>query len=304
MDRDKYGEYYIKHVDGIVPPATGGISHENNKGGFKMKTHVYLTKAIQASIAAGKAILEVYHSDFSVTNKSDNSPLTLADQRSHEIIMKYLSEFDIPVLSEEGKDIDYKKRASWERVWIVDPLDGTKEFIKRNDEFTVNVALISRNKPRIGVIFLPVKNILYFGAKAVGSFKAEIKTDETEKTDLLERLIALSQKLPLPASDKKEFTIAGSRSHSTPELEAFVEKSRQEHGNAEFISAGSSLKFCLVAEGRADVYPRTGPTMEWDTAAGQAVAENAGAKVVDFQTGESLTYNKENLLNPWFIVKA
>ena len=277
--------------------------------------------SIKAALEAGQAILDVYHSaDFKVEKKDDKSPLTLADRRAHDVIMQHLSRFDIPILSEEGKDISHDERKSWERFWLVDPLDGTKEFIKKNGEFTVNIAMIANNRPVAGVVFVPDKDILYFAWQESGSYKVDIKQldeqlsaklvnnignidlPETESADLLSALIDRSAKLPINQSADRPYTIAGSRSHATPELEAFVEEKRKEYGDVEFISAGSSLKLCLVAEGQADIYPRTGPTMEWDTGAGQAIVECSGGKVLQYDTDQPLLYNKENLLNPWFVV--
>ncbi|UCD81608.1 MAG: 3'(2'),5'-bisphosphate nucleotidase CysQ, partial [Desulfobacterales bacterium] len=275
-----------------------------------MNHKIYLLTSIQAALKAGNAILEVYKSSkFKIEKKADKSPLTLADRRSHEVIVNWLKNFDIPILSEEGKDIPYEERIHWDRYWLIDPLDGTKEFIKRNGEFTVNIALIQDQKPKTGVVFVPDKGILYFALEDIGSFKVEsnkvINLLEEEKTDsispeaekILDQIVNRSVKLPRNDSAQRPFTIIGSRSHATPELASFVEEKRREYGEVEFISAGSSLKLCLVAEGRADIYPRTGPTMEWDTAAGQAIAEFAGAKVLKYDSQEPLAYNKENLLN-------
>jgi 3'(2'), 5'-bisphosphate nucleotidase len=288
-----------------------------------MNDKFYLLTALAAAIEAGRAMLEVYRSpDFKVEEKADKSPLTLADKCSHEIIVKRLGKLDVPILSEEGKDIPYKQRKRWETYWLIDPLDGTKEFIKKNGEFTVNIAIIRDRNPAAGVICVPDKNVLYWALKNQGSFKIDSGDSVNQlETDLIELLnnqavgpgnekiaevfdgiIAASAKLPVIDLPARPFTIIGSRSHASPELEAFVEEKRQEHGEVEFISAGSSLKLCLVAEGKADIYPRTGPTMEWDTAAGQAIAENAGCKVLQYDTIEPLIYNKENLLNPWFVV--
>ena len=276
-----------------------------------MNYETYIIKAIQASIEAGNAILDVYHSDFSVEYKTDSSPLTLADKRSHEVIVKHLSEFDIPILSEEGKNIPYEERKTWHRLWIVDPLDGTKEFVKRNGEFTVNVALVENHKAVLGVIFVPDKKALFFATSQLGAYKLEknLAPEEFESNqghtnpeDRLNEIIELSERLPANHSPLPLYTIVGSRSHQTPELQAYVEEKRRQFGKVEFIAAGSSQKFCVVAEGRADIYPRLGPTMEWDPAAGQAIAENAGAKVVGYDNQQPLTYNKEDLYNPWFIV--
>ena len=274
----------------------------------------YILKSIQAAIAAGNAINEIYRSeDFGVKYKTDTSPLTLADQRSHEIIMNSLGDYDIPILSEEGQNMPYTQRKSWERFWIVDPLDGTKEFIKRNGEFTVNIALIENNRPVLGTIFVPDRNTLYFAAQNVGAYKLENgpfnewlqshpDSQDTGGT-LLEHILGQATRLPVVDPARSSLTIVGSRSHKNAELEAYVEDKRRAFGDVEFISAGSSLKICLVAEGRADLYPRLGPTMEWDTAAGQAIAENAGADVYHYETQKPLIYNKEDLHNPWFIVQ-
>jgi 3'(2'), 5'-bisphosphate nucleotidase len=274
----------------------------------------YIIRSIQAAIAAGNAINEVYQSkDFGVEYKSDKSPLTLADQKSHEIIVNGLKGFDMPILSEEGKDTPYAQRKDWKRFWVVDPLDGTKEFIKRNGEFTVNIALVENSRPVLGTIFVPDRNTLYFAARDFGTYKLQdgpfgdlSGTRWYSKEDaqtVLGQIIGQSTRLPAKDQKRTSLTIVGSRSHKTAELEAYVEEKRKVHGEVEFISAGSSLKICLVAEGRADIYPRLGPTMEWDTAAGQAIAENAGAKVYRYNTLNPLKYNKEDLHNPWFIVQ-
>lgn len=276
--------------------------------------------SIHAAVKAGNAILQVYRSaDFKVEEKTDNSPLTLADRNAHDVIMQHLSNFGIPVLSEEGKHTPYNERKNWETFWLVDPLDGTKEFIKKNGEFTVNIAMISKKKPVAGVVLVPDKNILYFASSEIGSYRVDLSqiaellgaksgnmdwpTDlsDSKTAATVSELIGHSTRLPISQSPNQPYTIVGSRSHATPELEAFVEEKRRAYGEVEFISAGSSLKLCLVAEGRADIYPRTGPTMEWDTAAGQAVVECSGGKVYKYDTTEPLVYNKENLLNPWFV---
>ena len=281
----------------------------------------HLLTAIQAAIKAGDAILDVYRSaEFEVEEKADRSPLTLADKRAHETIVKRLANFDLPILSEEGKDIPFNERKEWHDYWLVDPLDGTKEFIKKNGEFTVNIALIRNQKPAAGVVGVPDRDTLYFAADEIGAYRTKVSqavellkrqsgnTDRVDKKSkievdrILRNLIAQSISLPINQSTNRPFTIVGSRSHATPELEAFVKEKRREFGEVEFISAGSSLKLCLVAEGRADIYPRTGPTMEWDTAAGQAIVEFAGGQVFKYNTEEPLDYNKENLLNSWFVV--
>ena len=264
---------------------------------------------ILAAKRAGEAILEVYDSDFAVEQKDDKSPLTLADKRSHEIIEKVLEQTitvnnsTVPILSEEGKEIPYDERIKWEYFWLVDPLDGTKEFIKRNGEFTVNIALIHKHKPVLGIIYIPVKDVFYIAAINFGAYKLENSSILTEDLSI-EELIDKSQKLPLNSNDKTTLTVIGSRSHTSEEFTEFVKQLNQKHENVEFISSGSSLKLCLVAEGKADVYPRFGPTMEWDTAAGQAIVEQAKCTVMEAETNEPLNYNKSNLLNPFFIVSG
>lgn len=270
----------------------------------------WLHSAIISAVAAGKAILEVYRSpDMGVEKKADDSPLTRADRQSHEIILAAINGFGIPILSEEGRDIPYAERRRWNRMWIVDPLDGTKEFIKKNGEFTVNIALAEDGVPTMGVIYVPVDDTLYFADAKLGAFKIDacrkvgIGTDASDNPQALDKLLGQATRLPLGKDKDRPFTVMGSRSHATPELEAYVETMRHKYGNVDFISAGSSLKICRVAEGRADVYPRLGPTMEWDTAAGQAIAVASGARVVRHDDGNALAYNKENLLNPWFVVE-
>ena len=267
----------------------------------------WLLTCVNGALAAGKAILDVYDAaDMEVEMKADNSPLTRADRRSHEIIMAAIGDLDIPVLSEEGREIPFSVRRQWPRMWIVDPLDGTKEFIKRNGEFTVNIALAENGVPTMGVIFVPVADSLYFADLDRGAFKigAVGSGEETlEQFDSLDMLLERAYRLPAPRDAGRPFTIMGSRSHATSEVEAYVETMRSKYGSVDFISAGSSLKICRVAEGLADVYPRLGPTMEWDTAAGQAIATASGARVVHHDDGRPLAYNKENLLNPWFIVE-
>jgi 3'(2'), 5'-bisphosphate nucleotidase len=262
-----------------------------------------------AAKRAGEAILDVYGSDFAVEQKDDKSPLTLADKRSHEIIMDVLEQTitvnncTVPVLSEEGRGIPFDERKEWECFWLVDPLDGTKEFVKRNGEFTVNIALIQKHKPVLGIIFIPVKDVFYFAAINFGTYKLENSENLVDNLSIKE-LLDKSQRLPLTNNNKSSLTVIGSRSHTSEEFSEFVKRLNEKYGNVEFISSGSSLKLCLVAEGRADVYPRFGPTMEWDTAAGQAIVEQAEGRVMDIQTREPLRYNKENLLNPFFIVSG
>lgn len=261
--------------------------------------------AIDAALKAGEKILSIYNdpaSDFGIERKADNSPLTIADRKAHEIIDHVLRKSTpYPVLSEEGKQMEYVCRKDWEMLWIVDPLDGTKEFIKRNGEFTVNIALIENGTPVMGVIYLPVKKELYFAEDSSGAYKLT-GIEALKEGDTLETLQAAAVRLP-HTQVKEAFVIVASRSHLTPETEAYIEEMKKQYDLVELISSGSSIKICLVAEGKADVYPRFAPTMEWDTAAGHAIARAAGAEI--YQAGKEmpLRYNKEDLLNPWFVVK-
>jgi len=236
---------------------------------------------------AGERIMEVYATDFEVEQKADKSPLTVADMAAHETIVTGLKELnnDCPILSEESAKIPYSTRASWDRYWLVDPLDGTREFVKRNGEFTVNIALIDDHKPILGVVYVPVTGVTYFAAMGSGAFKC---LPQQSPTPIHVR--------PLP---KNRLTIAGSRSHGSESLQKFIQALDVE---VEVISIGSSLKMCLVAEGKADVYPRFGPTSEWDTAAAQCVVEQAGGYLTDLHL-QPLRYNtKDSLLNPYFFV--
>tara|TARA_R110002049_G_scaffold37766_7_gene118260 strand:- start:2165 stop:2977 length:813 start_codon:yes stop_codon:yes gene_type:complete len=259
-----------------------------------------LFTAIKSAYKGGLEILEVYDSEFAVELKDDNSPLTEADKRAHLAIMDGLMETKIPVLSEEGKSIPFEERSAWANLWIVDPLDGTKEFVKRNGEFTVNIALINEGNPVIGVIYVPVTKVMYFGLTGLGSYKIE-NYDELHGAHTIEILLEAGKELPLD-QEERGYTVVGSRSHMSPETEAFINEAKEEYGDIEIISKGSSLKLCMVAEGVADAYPRFAPTMEWDTAAGQGIVNAMGGQVIDQTTKESMVYNRENLLNNWFLV--
>lgn len=264
-----------------------------------------LETAIRAALEAGKKISEIYHdpeADFEIERKADNSPLTVADRKSNEIIMAYLEKTPYPVISEENKHVDFAQREAWKIVWIVDPLDGTKEFIKRNGEFTVNIAFVSEGKPETGVIYIPVREELYFADKALGAYKVEhITALETGET--LESLQARAHRLPYAEDTSDDtFIIVASRSHLSAETGQYISQMEQKYPKVETVSRGSSLKLCLIAEGKADVYPRFAPTMEWDTAAGHAIVRASGGEVYQAEHPDTpLLYNKEDLLNPWFI---
>ena len=259
--------------------------------------------AINAAVRAGALIMQVYNSDdFQVNLKSDATPLTLADRLANDEIVKALMKTRIPVLSEEGRNLLYEERKGWEYFWLVDPLDGTKEFIKRNGEFTVNIALVFQGYPVLGVVYVPVLNQLYFSLSGLGSFRVNSISTPIEGQEQIDSFITNSEKLPLTSSGNT-YVVVASRSHPTHETQAFIDKVLKEKGNVEIISRGSSLKICMVAEGYANIYPRFGTTTEWDTAAGQAVAEGAGCLVLSLDDGKRLAYNKEGLENPWFVVK-
>jgi len=274
--------------------------------GKRININSRLMDAVIAAKMAGDAVLEVYGTAFSFEQKKDKSPLTLADTRSHEVIAGQLNSSQagkLPLLSEEGRDISYEERKAWEYYWLVDPLDGTKEFIKRNGEFTVNIALMHRDRPVMGVVLVPVKDILYFASEGAGAFRLS-GTSAIKNSLTIEELTGAAVRLPLKTAIRsRTFTAIASRSHMSGETSSFLEGLKKEHGGIDIVSAGSSLKFCLVAEGSADIYPRFAPTMEWDTAAGQAVVEQAGGSVLQYGTAGPLRYNKEDLLNPWFIVR-
>ena len=264
-----------------------------------MKISENIQIAIMASLKAGIEIMEVYESDdFNVEIKGDNSPLTKADIRANEIINAVLIPTNIPIISEENSQIDYAVRKNWKTCWIVDPVDGTKEFIKRNGEFTVNIALVENGKPILGVIYVPVSKTLYFGdVKNQKGFKAILDTHVTSTEGVLEKAEILKPK----DSNPDLVQVVGSRSHMNQETLDYVANLKSKGKEVEVVSKGSSLKFCLVAEGNADVYPRFAPTMEWDTAAGQAICDSVGIAIISEETKEPLLYNKENLLNPGFV---
>lgn len=257
--------------------------------------------AIKAALNAGKAILEVYEQDdFGIEAKGDDSPLTAADQRAHQIIHEALVETSLPVLSEEGKDIPYMNRSWWSDFWLVDPLDGTKEFIKRNDEFTVNIALVRDGRVDFGVVYAPVLREMYLGVPGLGAFRCK---EEKYFDQPFDYLIQFSTPLPIEEQNDTYLRVVASRSHYNAETDDFVNALDHQGKEISLVSRGSSLKLCMVASGEADIYPRLGPTMEWDTAAAHAVVKASGKNVYRADDGLELEYNKENLLNPYFVVR-
>ena len=258
-----------------------------------------LKLAVDTALEAGNEILKIYYTkNFNVKYKNDNSPLTSADIKSNEIITKNLKVSKIPILSEEGATIPYEIRKKWKKLWIIDPIDGTKEFINKNGEFTVNIALINNSKPILGVIYAPVLKELYFSSKITGSRKVVISNLQNDYNNILKK----SSKLPFDYQ-KDNYTIVASRSHLNDETITYIKKQKKIFRNVNLISKGSSLKLCLVAEGSADCYPRFAPTMEWDTAAGHSICSEAGIKLIDMYTNLEMKYNRENLKNNNFVAK-
>lgn len=244
--------------------------------------------AIKAAEHACAEILEVYHSgDFQAEAKGDDSPLTLADKRAHGVIVSALAETQLPVLSEEGQSIPYEQRRGWARFWLVDPLDGTKEFLKRNGEFTVNIALIEKGKAVLGVVAVPVSGAVYYGSKGGGAY--------CKRSGSIEKLSIR----PRAALEQDNLRVVASRSHMNDDTRDFLMRLR----HPSLVSKGSSLKFMMLVEGEADIYPRFAPTMEWDTAAAHAVVNEVGLQIYQYAKDAELEYNKENLLNPYFLVR-
>lgn len=250
-----------------------------------MQYNVNIEDIKTIALDAGKLIMEIYNKDFQIDHKDDKSPLTEADLKSNELICKSLNELypNIPIMSEENKQLDFSDRKDWKYYFCVDPIDGTKEFIKKNGEFTVNIALIHNNTPVLGVVYAPVLNDLYW-ADGTNSYKN-------------------GEKLPLKTNDnpKEKLFVVASKSHLSEVTQEFIDA--LDSKNIEQVSKGSSLKLCMVAEGEADIYPRLAPTMEWDTAAADAVVRCAGKMTYQFESNEPIKYNKKDLLNPWFIVR-
>jgi 3'(2'), 5'-bisphosphate nucleotidase len=263
---------------------------------------VSLKTLLDISLEAGGKILEVYDQDFSVGTKKDDSPVTKADWYSDQVITERLRKAygKIPVLSEEDSDIPYSVRKHWTEFFLVDPLDGTKEFIRKNGEFTVNIALIENGYPVMGVIYAPVLDVFYFGRSNLGAYKLEYASlaDPADDKTLIEQSI----RLPVAASGDI-INVVASRSHMSKETEIFIEELSRNH-EVDLVSVGSSLKFCIVAEGKADYYPRYAPTMEWDTGAGQAIVEAAGGTMLRYKDQERFYYNRENWINGWFLVSG
>lgn len=250
-----------------------------------------LKVATATALQAGKRILEIYHeADFEIEMKADATPITRADRAAHTIIIKELRKTNIPIVSEEGEIAGYAVRKNWQRFWLVDPLDGTKEFVKKNGEFTVNIALIEEGKATLGVIYVPILETLYYGAVNQEAIKAQCK----------QGVIIKKTKLPLPQEERTHSIIVASRSFKDAATENYISNIAQE---VQTVSRGSSLKLCMIAEGSADVYPRFVNLKEWDIAAGVAIVNAAGGKVCEVETDKELLFNSEDLQAPFFIAK-
>jgi 3'(2'), 5'-bisphosphate nucleotidase len=259
-----------------------------------------LNISIEAAIEAGKEILKIYENEFKVDLKEDKSPLTEADTASSDIINSYLEKTNIPIIGEEIKNMAFSERKQWRTCWIVDPLDGTKEFIKRNGEFTVNIAMVEDGIPILGVIYVPVSRELYYADVSKGiSFKSLLDDKHIPNRALFNHEDVIA---PSPHT-KNLLRVVGSRSHMNNQTLHFIEEQKKNYKEIDIVAKGSSLKFCLVAEGKADIYPRFAPTMEWDTAAGHAICKAVGLSVISKETNEELVYNKSNLLNSYFVVR-
>lgn len=260
-----------------------------------------LQVAIHAGIQAGEQTLKYYRQKFEVHAKQDNSPLTSADMASHHCIVDRLKNTGIPIVSEESSKDELEQRLEWDVLWLVDPLDGTKEFIKHSDEYTVNIALVKDQEPVLGVVYAPALDLLYYGNLDKGAYKLERAKQKLANVTAFDGILNVSSPLPITKVHHKPVVVA-SKSHLNDETIAFIENLEQSLGAIALKSIGSSLKLCMVAEGVADFYPRLGPTMEWDTAASHAIVKASGQEIVQFPETVALKYNKRDLLNPFFIV--
>lgn len=265
-----------------------------------------LAEVFNAAVKAGAAIMEIYarRDEYGVSYKSDHTPITEADCAAHKVIRESLGPTRIPILSEEGREMGYEERRNWEMFWLVDPLDGTLEFIKGNNEFTVNIALMENNRAIASVVYVPYFEKIYLAERGRGAWVKRGVKPSLSSAMSFEQIESDMQPLPLVGESNRPLRVAVSRSHQTPETACHVEAMRAIHPDLELIEQGSSYKFCLLAEGAVDYYPRTTHTYEWDTAAGELILHEAGGRTCSLPEGEELKYNKENLQNPWFECRA
>ena len=266
----------------------------------------FFESAFNAALRAGAGIMEIYNGEqeFLVNLKSDNTPITEADRRSHETIKDYLSRTRIPLMSEEGRDLLYEERCGWDLYWLVDPLDGTLEFIKRTGEFTINIALMVDNRPMIGVVYVPQSGKIYFAISGRGAWKRIGMTPNPNAQMNISEIMRGAEQLPETDRANSPTRVALSRSHISPDTHIIVDSIKERFGNVEIITQGSSLTLCMVAEGSVDIYPRTTPTSEWDTAAGECILTEAGGSIRELEHNSILNYNKPTLINPNFICKS
>lgn len=260
-----------------------------------------LNVAIEAALKAGVLIMDVYENqEFKVSIKDDNTPVTIADKKANDVIVHYLASTEIPVISEESEQLDYNIRKNWNLCWVVDPLDGTKEFIKKNGEFTVNIALVKDGKPLLGVIYVPVQKKLYY-ADVTTKKSYRMVLDDTSSTisEIKQNAIAIH-----PVKEEKIIKIATSRSHKNQAIKDLYTSLKNQGEQVTLLPVGSSLKFCMLAEGTANYYPRFAPTMEWDTAAGHAICNAVGIQIIEYEKNTELIYNKKSLKNPWFSARV
>lgn len=266
-----------------------------------------LPQLFNAAVRAGASILNIYKNrdNYDISLKTDNTPITTADQLAHKTIREYLGPARIPVLSEEGREMRYDERRNWELYWLVDPLDGTVEFIKGNNEFTVNIALMENNICVAAVIYVPYFEKMYVSCRGAGSFLKERVVADAESELTYEQIVDQCTQLPLAAEANHPHPRVGvSRSHQTPETHAHIANLQKQHPDLEIVEQGSSYKFCMLAEGRIDYYVRTTHTYEWDTAAGELILAEAGGSTETLPDGKALLYNEEDLRNPWFVCRS
>lgn len=265
-----------------------------------------IANIVNAALKAGAAIMNVYNSSeaFDVSLKSDMSPITSADRAAHNAIKEALSQTRIPILSEEGREMEYDERKNWEMFWLVDPLDGTVEYLNRNNEFTVSIALMSNNRSVAGAIYAPCLERLYIAGEGRGAFLHPSIAPDANANVNIDTFLSELQRLPIIQEARERQRVAISRSHNTPETYAHIEELRATHPDLEVIEQGSSYKFCMLAEGEVDYYVRTSATSEWDTAAGELILSEAGGTTVCYGGGEAMLYNKADLQNPWFICRS
>lgn len=267
----------------------------------------YLLPSIfNAAVRAGAAIMNVYKNldDYYISIKSDKTPITVADRVAHRTIKEYLGATRIPILSEEGREMRYEERCNWELFWLVDPLDGTVEFIKGNNEFTVNIALMENNVCIGSVVYVPYFEKIYVAGRGDGAYLKEHVSPAADASYTYEQIVGEWRRLPLADHAHERLRVAVSRSHQTPETLTYIEGLRDRHPDLEVVEQGSSYKFCLLAEGAIDYYVRTSSTYEWDTAAGELILAEAGGQTRSLPGGEAFEYNKKDLHNPWFTCRS